>query len=170
MKGLNKYFAVFKSGHREVTGDGLIPVDEYFVIIEADSGLEAIRLFTVNFGASFERIFTQEQFTPEVEAFYPKGAFATLSPNAGEYFVLSPDAFTYALDHDFAVSPTWKDQVLFSGPPEDCCNIINENTTFDIMNPDDMGLCLVSDGKRVLIEWLRPTGTFGKAAWIPQKF
>lgn len=59
---------------------------------------------------------------------------------------------------------------LFSGPPEDCCNIINENTTFDIMNPSDMGLCLVSDGKRVLIEWLRPTGTFGKSAWIPQKF
>lgn len=160
MKDLNNYFAVFKSGHQEATGDGLIPVDEYFVIIEADSGLEAIRLFTVNFGASFERIFTQEQFTPEVEAFYPKGCFAMLSQRLEEYFVLSSDAFVSVLLGDFDLPFNWKDKAVYSGPPEDCCNYINENNTLDV----------ISDGKRVLIEWLRPTGTFGKSAWIPQKF
>lgn len=163
------FFGIFKFGAKERTFEGDLPLWEYFVKIKASSGLEAIRLMTVNFGAMFERIFTEEQFTEDIESFYARGVYCELTTRKEMYYVLASEAFEYAANHGLALPPNWERMIRFKGSAEECCDKINQNTTFDLTNKNDLGLCVVSDGERVLIEWLRFTSQT-KTSWIAQKF
>lgn len=158
------YFGIFRFGAKERTFEGEFPLWEYFVRITARSDQEARELMRANFGA-FERVYTEEQFTDAVSGFYPRGCYCELSYQKDEYFVLSPAS----VNAGWTLPDDWKKMILFRGTAQECCDKINKNTTADLSSPKDMSLCIITDGEKILIEWLRMVDHYN-SRWVPQKF
>lgn len=158
------FFGIFRFGAKERTFEGELPLWEYFVKITARSDQEARDLMRANFG-TFERVYTEDQFTDSVVQFYSRGCYCELSYQKDEYFVLSPASISAGWD----LPSNWKSLILFRGTAQECCDHINKNTYADLSAPKDMSLCTISDGEKILIEWLRMVDHYN-LRWVPQKF
>lgn len=163
------FFATFPFPMKTTIRGEEVNLWDYFVEIEAPDIEVAKHLMTVNFG-QYVQIHTEEGFKgPENKRhlpnvfhaidFFPMGVFAQLHAKRDNYFVLNP---TPTLLVSFGHLPRqWERAIRFTGSAEDVCKYANDRPGDEL---------LVSDGKRVLFDWLTDKSHNPPLSWIPQKF